>query len=190
MACWNKVSPVSPYLDDVRSGAGEGPVRVCVPRSVGSLQILAVGVSFKEYFWLAFGVATTTSSSVLFCGLSRFLQPSDLVVVDCKLVLLGVMLQPMLLQRLLDLVSRGEWLLRSSKPCVARAFAGFAFFCCWFSAIFNHRRAAYNQRKKKTSMLFIVILFFTGRFTSSCLSFVLAIVSLILIRSKIPFGCL
>ena len=80
MACWNKVSPVSPYLDDVRSGAGEGPVRVCVPRSVGSLQILAVCVSFKEYFWLAFGVATTTSSSVLFCGLTRFLQPSDLVV--------------------------------------------------------------------------------------------------------------
>ncbi|XBJ19953.1 hypothetical protein VPH35_010861 [Triticum aestivum] len=123
MACWNKVSPVSPYLDDFRFGAGEGPVRVCVPRSVGSLQILAVGVSFKEYFWLAFGVATSTSSSVLFCGLTRFLQPSDLVVVDCKLVLLGVMLQPMLLQRLLDLVSRGEWLLRSSKPCVARAFA-------------------------------------------------------------------
>ena len=178
MACWNKVSPVSPYLDDVRSGAGEGPVRVCVPRSVGSLQILAVGVSFKEYFWLAFGVATTTSSSVLFCGLTRFLQPSDLVVVDCKLVLLGVMLQPMLLQRFLDLVSRGEWLLRSSKPCMARAFAGFAFLCCWFSAIFNHRRAAYNQRKKKTSMLFIVILFFTGRSTSSCLSIVLAFVFL------------
>ena len=139
MACWNKVSPVSPYLDDVQSGAGEGPVRVCVPRSVGSLQILAV---------------------------------------ECKLVLLGVMLQPMLLQRLLDLVSRGEWLLRSSKPCMARAFAGVAFLCCWFSAIFNHRRAAYNQRRKKTSMLFIVILFFTGRSTSSCLSIVLAFVFL------------
>ena len=89
MACWNKVSPVSPYLDDVQSGAGEGPVRVCVPRSVGSLQILAVCVSFKEYFWLAFGVATTTSSSVLFCGLSRFLQPSELVVMECKSVYMG-----------------------------------------------------------------------------------------------------
>uniref|UniRef100_A0A8R7QKI1 Uncharacterized protein n=1 Tax=Triticum urartu TaxID=4572 RepID=A0A8R7QKI1_TRIUA len=64
MACWNKVSPVSPYLDDVRSGAGERPVRVCVPRSVGSLQILAVRVSFKERLWLAFGVVTTTSSSM------------------------------------------------------------------------------------------------------------------------------
>ena len=54
MACWNKVSPVSPYLDGVRPGASEGPVRVCVPRYVVSLQILAVYVFQGEIlaaFW-------------------------------------------------------------------------------------------------------------------------------------------
>lgn len=77
MAYWNKVSPVSPYLDDVRSGADEGPVRVCVSRSVVSFRILAVCVFFKKSIWLAVGVATSTSSYLLFCGLARFLQPSD-----------------------------------------------------------------------------------------------------------------
>jgi hypothetical protein len=28
VALWNKVSSASPYIDDVRSGVGEGPVRV------------------------------------------------------------------------------------------------------------------------------------------------------------------
>ena len=91
MVWWNKVSLVSHYLDDVRSGADEGPVRVCIPKSIGSLQILVVRVSFKENFWLAIGVMTMTSSFVLLCGLTLFLQPSLLVVVNCKLVPRGVM---------------------------------------------------------------------------------------------------
>lgn len=51
MAHSNKVSPASPYLDEVRSGADEEPVRVGVAKSVGSLQIFAVGVSIKEGNW-------------------------------------------------------------------------------------------------------------------------------------------
>lgn len=31
MACWNKVFPVSPYLEDVSFGVDEGPVRVVSP---------------------------------------------------------------------------------------------------------------------------------------------------------------
>ena len=44
MAHWNKVSSSSPYPDDVRSGVSEGPVRAWFVRSIGSLQILAVGL--------------------------------------------------------------------------------------------------------------------------------------------------
>jgi hypothetical protein len=42
MVLWNKVSPVSPYLDDVRSGIGERLVRVWSVRSVDLFKILAV----------------------------------------------------------------------------------------------------------------------------------------------------
>lgn len=108
MVCWNKVSPASTYLDNVRSSADKGPVRVCVVGSVGSLQILAVCVSIKESRWLAIGVATSTPSSVLLCGMVQFLQIHGPVVMDCKPVLRGVMLQPMFLQRFLDLISSGE----------------------------------------------------------------------------------
>jgi hypothetical protein len=40
-------------------------------------------------------------------------------------------------RRLLDLVIRGEWLLWSSKPCMARAFVGVPVHYYQFSAIFN-----------------------------------------------------
>lgn len=91
MACWNNASPVSPYLDDVWFGADEGLVRVRVPRFAGSLQILAVDVSFMESYWLTIGATTSASSSVLFCGMVRFLQPFELVLMDCKTVLHEVM---------------------------------------------------------------------------------------------------
>lgn len=48
MTCWNKVSLASPYLDGVHLSVNEGPVREVVAISVGSLRILAFGVSFKE----------------------------------------------------------------------------------------------------------------------------------------------
>ena len=60
MICWNKVSPTSPYLDDVRSEANEWLVSVGATRSVSPFWILAVGVSIKRSNCLAFGVATST----------------------------------------------------------------------------------------------------------------------------------
>jgi hypothetical protein len=46
------VSPASPYLAGVQFGVNNGPVRVSIARSVGSLQILAIGVSFKGICWM------------------------------------------------------------------------------------------------------------------------------------------
>ena len=119
MTFLNKVSLAFPYLDDVRYGVDDGQVRASSARSEGSLQIFAVGVSIRRCSWLSFVVATSTASLDLFCDKIRFLQPSVLVVKDCKPVLLGVFLRPMFFQRLLDLVVSSEWFLRSSKPCVA-----------------------------------------------------------------------
>lgn len=42
---WNKVSLTYPYFNDVRSGADEGPMRVGSTRSVGYIQIFAIGES-------------------------------------------------------------------------------------------------------------------------------------------------
>ena len=105
---WNKVSPAFPYLDEVCSGSHDGQVRVSSARSEGSLQIFAVGVSVRRCSWLSCVVATSTSSLDIFCVKIWFLQPSVLVVKDCKPVLLGVFPQPMFFQRLLDLVASSE----------------------------------------------------------------------------------
>jgi len=139
MTLWNKVSPAFSYLDDVRFGADDGQVRVSSAISEGSLQIFAVGVSIRRCSCLSFVVATSTSSFDLFCDKIRFLQPSVSVVKDCKPVLLGVFLRPMFFQRLLDLVVSSECFLRSSKPCVAMAFAGVPFSYCLFSVFFKLR---------------------------------------------------
>ena len=95
MTFWNKVSPAFPYLDEVYSGSHDGQVRVSSARSEGSLQIFAVGVSARRCSWLSFVVAISTSSFSLFGDKIRFLQPSVLVVKDCKHVLLRVFPQPM-----------------------------------------------------------------------------------------------
>ena len=108
MTLWNKVSSVFPYLDDVRSDADKGQLGVSSTRSEGSLQIFAVGVSVRRCSWLSFLVAISTSSFDLFGDTIRFLQPSILVVNDCKPVLLGVFPQPMFFQQLLDLVASSE----------------------------------------------------------------------------------
>ena len=108
MTLWNKVSPAFPYFDDVRSGTDDGQVRVSSARSEGSLQIFAIDVSIRRCNWLFFVVATSTSSFDIFCDKIRFLQPSISVVKDCKPVLLGVFLQQMFFQRLLNLVVSSE----------------------------------------------------------------------------------
>ena len=87
MASWNKVSPASPYLVNI-SCIGEGAVRVGVVRSVDFLWILIIGVLFKGSFSLVYGGTSSMSSFVWICGKVRFLQPSGLVVEDCKPTLL------------------------------------------------------------------------------------------------------
>jgi hypothetical protein len=102
---WNKVSPIFPYLDDIRSGADDGQVRVSSARSEGSLQIFTVGVSVRRCSWLSFVVAISTLLSI--CSTTRFVffNPLCLVVKDCKPVLLWVFPQPMFFHQLLDIVA-------------------------------------------------------------------------------------
>jgi hypothetical protein len=130
MTLRNKVSPASPYLGDVLSGASEGPVRVGSARSVEYLQIFAVGVFVRRCSWLSFVGAVLITFFALFFVKFRFLKPTGVVMTDCKPALLGVLPQPMFFQRLLDLIVSSGWFLRSSKPCVAMAFAGAPFPCC------------------------------------------------------------
>ena len=72
-------------------------------------------------------MAISTSSFNLFGDKIQFLQPSVLMMKDCKPVLLGVFPQPMFFQQLLDLVVSNEWFLRLSKPRVVMMFAGVPF---------------------------------------------------------------
>ena len=67
---WNKVSLVFPYLDDIRSGADDGQVRVSSAKSEDSLQIFTVGVSARRCSWLSFVVAISTLLSI--CSTTRF----------------------------------------------------------------------------------------------------------------------
>jgi hypothetical protein len=108
----------------------------------------------------------------------RFLQPAGLVMMDCKPTLLGVLPQPMFFQRLLDLVVSSGWFLRSSKPCVAMAFAGAPFPYCLSSAFFKLRWMTNFGSKKTTKVIFNVILFSLRRCVSNCPSLVLTFVFL------------
>jgi hypothetical protein len=178
MTLWNKVSPASPYLDGVLSGTGEGPARVGSARCVDYLQIFAVGVFVRRCSWLCFVGAVLITFFDLFFVKFRFLQPTGVVMTDCKPALLGVLPQPMFFQRLLDLVVSSGWFLRSSKPCVTMAFAGAPFPCCLSIAFFKLRWTTNFGRKKTTRVHFIVILLSLRRCVSSCLSIVLPIVFL------------
>jgi hypothetical protein len=91
-------------------------------------------------------------------------------------VLLGVFPQLMFFQRLLDLVASSNWFLRSSKPCVAMAFAGVSFPYYLFSVFFKLRWTTNNRMKKKTRELFGVILFSLCRLVPSCPYIILSIV--------------
>ena len=84
MTHWNKVSPAFPYLVDVRSGVGEGPVRVWSVRSVVFLQILAFGVLIRGSSWLTFDAAISTSSFGLLYSKVRHLQHNVLMVKNYK----------------------------------------------------------------------------------------------------------
>jgi hypothetical protein len=102
-------------------------MRVGSDRSIDYLQIFAAGVFVRRCNWLSFVGAVLISFFDMFFVKFRFLEPTGLVMSDCKPALLGVLPQPMFFQRLLDLVVSSGWFLRSSKPCVAMAFAGAPF---------------------------------------------------------------
>lgn len=88
MACWDKVSSLFPYLNDAWFGADEWPVIVV------SLDLLVHLISWQ---------------------LARLSRRVTWPTFDCKSVLCRVILQPTLLWQFLNLISRGEWLLQSSK---------------------------------------------------------------------------
>jgi hypothetical protein len=90
MVLWNKVSLASPYLDDVLSGTGEGPVRVDSTISVASLQTFAVGVFVTRCSWMSFVGVVLIPFFNLFFVKFRYFQPVGLVMNDCKSALLGV----------------------------------------------------------------------------------------------------
>jgi hypothetical protein len=75
MTLWNKVFLASPYLDDVLSDTGEGPVRVGSARSVDYLQIFAVGVFVKRCSWLSFVWAVLINFFDLLFVKFRFFNP-------------------------------------------------------------------------------------------------------------------
>jgi hypothetical protein len=106
------------------------------------------------------------------------LQTSGLVMMDGKSALCGVSPLPLFDRRLLDLAVRGEWLLRSLKLCMARAFAGVPTHYCQFSAVFNLQTTKTKQMKMAANMLFYVILFIIGCLTACCSLLVLSFVFL------------
>ena len=95
MTLWNKVFTTFPYLDDIRFGIDKGLIRVGSVRFGGFIEIFVVDVSIRRCNCLSFVVAISTSSFDLFSDKIRFLQPSVLVVKDCKHVLLRLFHQPM-----------------------------------------------------------------------------------------------
>ena len=139
LASWNKVYSASPYLVNV-FGVGEEAMRVGVVRLFGFLWILTVGVSFKGSCLLVYGGTSPIASFVWIYNKVMFLQPSGLVVEDCKsALLLGVCPQPMFYLRLFDLIVRGGWLLRFLKPWLVTTYAAGPILCCLFSVFFKFR---------------------------------------------------
>jgi hypothetical protein len=93
-----------------------------------------------------------------FFGKIPFFQPSILVVKDYKHALLGMFLQLMFFQQLLDLIASSKWFLRSSKPCVAMMYTSAPLLCYLFS-VFKLYWTTNNRSKDTTRKLFDVILF-------------------------------
>ena len=90
MTLCNKVFTAFSYLDDIRFDIDKGLIRVGSVRFEGFIEIFVVDVSIRRCSWLSFVVVISTSSFDLFCDKIWFLQPSILVVKDCKPALLGL----------------------------------------------------------------------------------------------------
>ena len=176
MMLWNKVSPVFPYLDDVRSGTNDGQVGVSFVKFKGSLYIFAAEVCQSGdavgclLLWRLRHLLSICSAII-----SGFFNPLFWRWRIASLCCLGCSPQPMFFQRLLDLVS-SEWCLWSSKLCVAMTFASVTFPYCLFSVFFKLQWTTNNRMNKATRELFGVILFPLCHLASSCLSIVLSII--------------
>ena len=122
------------------------------------LKVLSRSLQLVWYSWLSFVVVTSTSSFDLFHDKIQFLQPSILVVKDCKPLLLAVSPtpRPMFFQGLLDLVLSSEWFLQSSKPWVVIVFACVPFPCFLFSAfLFSLCHLVSNYPSFVTPIIFL-----------------------------------
>jgi hypothetical protein len=84
---------------------------------------------------IGFNAVVSTSLFGLLYNNVQYLQHSILMVKNCKPVFSVGFLQPMFYQWILNLVIRGEWLLRSSKPYLAWVFASVPVLCCLFNTI-------------------------------------------------------
>lgn len=76
------------YLEDVRSGIDEGPVKVWYVKSIDPLQILEFSILIKGNSWLASHAAISTSYFGLLYSKPWHFQNSILMVKNCKLTFL------------------------------------------------------------------------------------------------------
>jgi hypothetical protein len=82
-------------------------------------------------------------------------------MMDGKPALRGVSPQPMFDRRLLDLVVCGEWLLRSSKPYMAMAFAGVPIHYCQCSFQYPDDKEQANEDGGQYAFLCIFICYWS-----------------------------
>ena len=153
--------------------------------SVRFLWILQVGVSFKRNRLLVCGATYLIFSCVWLCGKVRFLQPSGLLVKNCKSMLLGVFPQPILFQRLFD------WsrCLRRVIIVVFKLFVGERFckhlsFFYLISACFNVWHGLFGKKNTSNNRRTIgrrrQALLFSLYFCSSCMYFILTLFFLLI----------
>jgi hypothetical protein len=90
-----------------------------------------------------------------FFGKIPFFQPSILVVKDYKHALLGMFLQLMFFQQLLDLIAISKWFLRSSKPCVAMMFTSAPLLCSLLDD--EQSKQGYDKKAIRCNFIFFFL---------------------------------
>lgn len=138
-------------------------------KGVSSLQFLVVVVVvvfIKRSSQMAFFTVISTSSySLFYCKVWHF-QYFVLIVKECKPMFLGWFLQSMFFHCVLDLIVRGEWILRSSKLyCVGIWRCPFPSLFLVHSSIFDRQWTIKGRRWPFWTSMFPY--FFRGHFLSS-----------------------
>jgi hypothetical protein len=120
-------------------------------------------------------MATLTSSPALLYNKVRFLQPSGLVVKYCKPVLRGVPSHTMFHLWLLHLAVHADWLLWSSKSCMARVFVGVPISLwsveCIFQPPANHEQVKDEDDPYDYKFLLVILYLVVYRLNLNCLLF-------------------